>query len=81
MKKILENITHDEFIDYLQDIESNLEYADFYWGDVNNELQISFSNARIKYGYSQSVSEPVVEVIYEKIYDHETDTYIYNVYE
>lgn len=79
MKLIKERLTENEFYEYLEDVETNMESTTTYWGQ-NDEVVPFSDDLRRKYIYGEEENEEIA-IYYTIELDEEHDQIFYNIWE
>lgn len=79
MKKIEENLTQEQFDNYCQDIENNMESETTYFGQIDEHVAYSESLQR-RHIYGDENDEHEI-VLYVANYNEETGETTYDIYD
>lgn len=79
MKKIKENITEEEFQNYLENIIANMESATTYFGQ-EDEYVPYYDDLQRRHIYGEEENEHEV-VLYIRNYSEQTDTITYDIFD
>ena len=79
MKKIKENITEEEFQNYLENIIANMESATTYFGQ-EDEYVPYYDDLQRRHIYGGEENEHEV-VLYIRNYNEQTDTITYDIFD
>lgn len=79
MKKIKENITEEEFQNYLENIIANMESATTYYGQ-QDEYVPYYGDLQRRHIYGEEENEHKV-VLYVRNYNEQTDTITYDIFD